>query len=104
MSVCVYSINAGIVDSARKSLFVYQPDKNWYTFYDPYFTPSYQPPFTSPDIETRAREICGDDRFCLFDIAATGNIDVGVATLETTAIIEQIYTFLLPGRYVTVRF
>ena len=74
------------------------------TFYDPYFTPSYQPPFTSPDLETRAREICGDDRFCLFDIAATGNIDVGVATLETTAIIEQIYTFLLPGRYVMVRF
>ena len=72
MSVCVYSIDAGIVDSARKSLFVYQPDKNWDTFYDPYFTPSYQPPFTSPDLETRAREICGDDRFCLFDIAATG--------------------------------
>jgi deleted-in-malignant-brain-tumors protein 1 len=85
-----------IVDSARKSLFVYEPEKNWDTFYDPYFIPSYQPTFGSPELESQAKTVCGDDRFCLFDIATTGNVDVGVATLETSKEIEEIYTFLLP--------
>ena len=87
------------MDSARNSLFVYQPDQNWDAFYDPYFTPSYKPPFSNSELEERAKEVCGNDTFCLFDIAATGNVDVGVATLESTKIIDEIYSFLLPGIY-----
>jgi hypothetical protein len=85
-----------IVDSATKSLFVYQPEHNWDSFYDPYFVPSFEPNFSDPTLESKANEICGDDSSCLFDIAATGNIDVGISTLESSKIIDEIYTFLLP--------
>ena len=88
---------AGIVDSARKSLFFYQPEESWDTFYDPYFTPFYLPTFSDPELESQARDICGDNKFCLFDIAATGLVDVGVATLESSNVIDEIYSFLIPG-------
>ena len=91
----------GIIDSARKSLFFYQPGESWDTFYNPYFIPSYQPTFGDPDIELQAREICGDDEFCLFDVAATGRVDVGVSTLESSDVIEEIYSFLIPGESTT---
>ena len=92
-----YKFHVGIVDSATKSLFVYQPEHNWDSFYDPYFVPSFEPNFSDPTLESKANEICGDDSSCLFDIAATGNIDVGISTLESSKIIDEIYTFLLPG-------
>ena len=76
---------------------MYQPEKNWDTFYDPYFVPSFERTFNNPELESRAIEICGNDTSCLFDIAATGNIDVGISTHESTKTIEEIYTFLLPG-------
>ena len=81
---------------------MYQPDQNWDAFYDPYFIPSYKPPFSNPELEARAKEVCGNDTFCLFDIAATGNVDVGIATLESTKIIDEIYSFLLPGMSVKI--
>ena len=56
---------------------------------------------THADIELQAREICGDDEFCLFDIAATGRVDVGVSTLESSDVIEEIYSFLIPGESTT---
>ena len=76
---------------------MYQPEHNWDSFYDPYFVPSFEPNFSDPTLESKANEICGDDSSCLFDIAATGNIDVGISTLESSKIIGEIYTFLLPG-------
>ena len=91
-------IPIGIVDSARRSLFFYQPGESWDTFYDPYFIPSYEPTFDNPDLELQAREVCGDDEFCLFDIATTGLVDVGVSTLESSNAIEEIYSFLTPGK------
>ena len=90
---------AGIVDSARRSLFFYQPGESWDIFYDPYFLPSYQPNFSNPELESQAEEICGEDTFCLFDIAATGNVDVGRATRESSMFIEEIYSFSIPGNY-----
>jgi hypothetical protein len=85
-----------IVDSARKSLFYYQPEESWDTFYDPYFVPSYQPNFNNPELESQAKEICGEDKFCLFDIATTGSVDVGIATHESSQFIEEVYNFSIP--------
>ena len=85
------------MDSARKSLFYYQPEESWDTFYDPYFVPLYQPNFNNPELEAQAKEICGEDKFCLFDIATTGNVDVGIATRESSKLIEEIYSFSIPG-------
>ena len=85
------------MDSTRKSLFYYQPEESWDTFYDPYFVPSYQPNFNNPELESQAKEICGEDKFCLFDIATTGSVDVGIATHESSKLIEEIYSFSIPG-------
>ena len=85
------------MDSARRSLFFYQPEESWDIFYDPYFLPSYQPNFSNPELESQAEEICGEDIFCLFDIATTGNVDVGIATHESSMFIEEIYNFSIPG-------
>ena len=86
------------MDSARKSLFFYQPEESWNIFYDPYFLPSYQPIFGNPELESQAEEICEGDIFCLFDIAATGNVDVGIATHESSRLIEEINNFSIPGK------
>ena len=87
--------------SARNSLFHYQPEENWDTFYDPYFLPSYQPNFSNPDLESQAEEICDEDIFCLFDIATTGNVDVGIATHESSQFIEEVYNFSIPGNLIS---
>lgn len=87
------------MDSGRNSLFFYQPEESWDTFYDPFFNPSYKPNFTNLDLELQANEICGDDIFCLFDIATTGIKEVGIATHESSELIEEIYTYLIPGKY-----
>ena len=85
------------MDSARRSLFFYQPEENWNIFYDPYFFPSYNPNFNNPLLEFRAKGICDEDIFCLFDIAATGNVKVGIATYKSSMFIEEIYNFSIPG-------
>ena len=85
------------MDSARNSLFFYQPEESWDTFYDPFFHPSYKPTFTNPELELEANEICGDDVFCLFDIAVTGIKEVGIATRKSSELIEEINTYLIPG-------
>ena len=85
------------MDSARKILFYYQPEDSWATFYDPYFRPLYQPTFNNPELETQAKDICGDDKFCLFDIATTGITEIGVATRESSKFIEEINSFRIPG-------
>ena len=46
------------------------------------FRPTFEPTFFDPELEIRATEICGDDKFCLFDIAVTKNEDVGIATMQ----------------------
>ena len=91
------------MDTARNSLFFYNSEENWDTFYDPFFVPSYQPTFSSTELETQAREVCGNDKFCLFDIAATGNVDIGVTTLKSSKEIDEIYSYSLPSKSIANR-
>ena len=72
----------GIVDSPLDSLFTYQPGQSWSTFYNPYFTPDFRPVFSSPALEQQANATCGGDVQCLFDIAATGNVEIGEVSVE----------------------
>ena len=72
------------------SLFTYQPGETWATFYDPFFEPTYHPKFSNPKLEAEAKELCGDDIFCLFDVAATGNIDIGLSTLTVGEEIQEL--------------
>ena len=89
---------AGIIDDPEDSLFTYKPGSNWTIFYDPTFTPTYEPVFSDLDLEAEANELCRGDRFCLFDVAATGRTDIGLATLEGSQNFESIVQLSAPGK------
>ena len=67
-------------------------------FYDPHFVPLYEPRFTDSIIRTQAFETCSGDTFCLFDIAATGRMEVGLSTLSASQELEEIIEVSQPGR------
>ena len=77
---------------------MYQPGKSWATYYDPFFQPSFKPEFESPELERAAVELCGEDEFCLFDIAATGNTEIGLSTLQTSQRLEELINFTAPSK------
>ena len=78
-------------------MFVYQPEESWATYYDPLFQPSFKPEFQNPELEMEAVEICGEDMFCLFDIAATGNSEIGLSTLHTSQRLEEFILLTAPS-------
>ena len=41
--------------------------------------------------------ICGDNFFCLFDIAATGETDIGMTTLRGAEEYEEILELQIPS-------
>ena len=94
------SHTAGIIDTPTNSLFTYQPGESWATYYNPYFVPTYLTEFSDPDLAVQANELCGNDPFCLFDIATTGRIDIGLSTLQGSQEFEQIVQLSLPGTYI----
>ena len=89
--------HAGIIDTPRGSLFSYPPDESWATYYSPFFLPVFQPEFQDADLEMEANRLCGDDIFCLFDVAATGNIELGLSTLHTSQEIAEQERLSLPS-------
>ncbi len=44
-----------------------------------------------------AREICKGDSFCLFDIAATGRIEIGMATMQGVKMVNTIEEMTKPS-------
>ena len=72
--------------SPSESFFAYnRPGESYQTFLDSDFTPAFEPVFDDPELEERAAEICGEDKSCLFDVAATRNEDIGKATMMGVA-------------------
>ena len=88
---------AGIIDIPKESLFTYQPGESWATYYDPFFSPIYEPVFSDPVLEQEATSICGDNFFCLFDVAATGEVDIGRTTLAVADEYEEILEQQIPS-------
>ena len=100
--ICILTFllhTAGIIDTPANSLFTYQPGESWATYYDPYFVPTYQTLFNDSDLAAQAGELCSDDPFCLFDIAATGRVDIGLSTLQGSQDFQQIVEISLPGTH-----
>ena len=89
---------AGIIDDPNNSLFSYGEGKSWADYFDPDFTPAYQPTFTDSALEERAMEICGDGQFCVFDIAATEREEVGMSTMQGNLDLEVITELSQPGQ------
>ena len=98
MYVCIQTcihmyVNIGFVNKTE-SLFTYnqQIDQSWDTFYDPYFQPLF-------NVIPSQNSICGNNTFCLYDIRATGNTDIGLSTLNSSNVYDKIVRLSYPGKY-----
>lgn len=85
----------GIVDASR-SLFTYTPGESWATYYDRNFLPSYDPVFLNSTLRSRAMHACDNDQFCLYDIAATGRMEIGLSTLDGSRNFNKIVNLSYP--------
>ena len=90
-------LHIGLIDTPGKSLFTYQSEQSWATYYNPFFQPSFKPTFEGREQELAAVELCGEDVFCLFDIAATGNSKIGLSTLQTSQQLEKFVQLTTPS-------
>ena len=97
LPVYVFFLNAGIIDTPRERLFTYRPGENWATYYDPFFSPNYEPVFFHPVLEQVAVFLCGDNFFCLFDIATTEDIYIGLSTLLRCEEYREILELQIPS-------
>ena len=88
----------GIITSSDESLFTYPFTKDWKSFYYPSFSPIYTISFSNSTLEKKAKEICRDDEFCLFDIAATGRVEIGEATVTDGQDFELLINLSKPSK------
>ena len=91
--------STGIIDTPELSLFTYVDGESWADFYDPDFSPVLQPDFVSSELQEEAEELCDGDVSCLFDVAATSRVDIGLSTLVGTQELEQITLMSAPSKY-----
>ena len=47
-------------------------------------------------------ETCGEDVFCLFDVAATGRMDIGLSTLNGSQNFEELVNLSYPGNEILI--
>ena len=88
----------GIVSNEDDSLFFYVDDEDWATFYRPQYSPLFGPVFASSELEETARKLCKNDTFCLYDIAATGRVEIGMTTLKGSEDFENLIELSAPGK------
>ena len=89
----------GIIDNAEDSIFTYGPGESWASFHTPQFMPMFTTTFSDPQLQAQANEICGDDQFCLYDIAATRRTEIGLSTLIGNQEFEEIVRISAPSMY-----
>ena len=88
-----------MINDEAESLFAYnRPGDTFDTFRDLTFTPAFEPVFDDPELEMRAEEICGDDEFCKFDIAATKDEDIGMSTMLGVRDFDNIVELAQPSK------
>ena len=96
----LYDCIIGIVENEIDSWFSYNPGDSYDTFFDPFFEPVFQPDFSNnTDLEKEAKMICGDDTFCLFDIATTKRTEIGATTLIDSENFEDMLNSSEPSQY-----
>ena len=97
---CTQSIQlAGIINNKEDSLFSYRAGENWTTFYRPQYSPLYGPVFATPELKAMAEQLCKNDTFCLYDIAATGRVELGMTTLRGSEDFEELVELSAPGKF-----
>ena len=67
-------------------------------FNDIDFLPAFEIEFSDPFLEDTAIQICGNDQFCLFDIAATNSTSIGLTTLMGSEEFDTIVALSSPSK------
>ena len=67
-------------------------------FYEPNYTPLFS--FNTNDLSLEL--VCGNDTFCMFDVASTGRTDIGLTTLNAGREYEEILELLLPSMHLAI--
>ena len=93
-------IYSGIVNSSEDSMFYYKDNATWSDFYDYGFTPEFSPTFDDPEFERKAIEMCGDVSTCLFDVAATGRLDIGMSALSANEDQKIVQELAVPSKFI----
>ena len=78
---------------------MYAPGESWSDFYAPDFAPMFVAEFNNTQLEEEAKEICRDDKFCLFDIAATKRVEIGAATMIDGEMFDTIVEMAVPSKF-----
>ncbi|XP_072014975.1 uncharacterized protein [Amphiura filiformis] len=76
----------------EKSLFIYEEGESWHTFNDLEFQPVYLADLENnadPDYLAAAKDMCGDNKECLFDTLVTKNDKIGKATLDKEIVLQE---------------
>jgi len=95
--MCVHH-HIGIINNSADSLFDYhQSGESWSTYYDPDFTPLFGVKFSDQAEEDEAMKLCQGDEFCLYDLATTGNMDIGLSTLNGSVNYEEMVETAIPS-------
>ena len=89
---------AGLLPSKEGSLFTYQPHEAFSDINDPSFFPKISPDFESAELEQEAAELCGGDEFCLYDVLATEDLEVGNATKMMSQRREELIDLSRPSK------
>ena len=89
----------GIVSDPHSSLFTYGPDRDWDSFYKVNYVPAFEASFSSNELEQQANETCGNNKLCIFDIAATGDVAIGISTMESLKEYEKLKELFLPSNH-----
>ena len=75
------------VTTAAESLFTYEQGKSHATYHHPNYQPIFadsQPlVFSNKSLERDAKDVCGDNLQCMFDIYTTKKVTIGRASKET---------------------
>ena len=95
---CIFFVESGIISRPEDSLFNYAAGESWAGFYDPSFSPVFSIVFDNPELEQQAQEICGDDEFCRFDIAATKRPEIGMTTVMNTLEFDMVANMSVPSK------
>jgi deleted-in-malignant-brain-tumors protein 1 len=94
----LFFVYSGMLSSASESFFAYNlPGDSFDDFPDLMFEPAFAPVFDDPVLQETAETLCGDDEFCLFDIAATKMVDVGMATMMDVREFDTIVELAQPS-------
>ena len=93
--------------SASDSLFTYEEGKDHSSYFDVVYLPIFLDQvdfdnltlFDNVTLREEARDVCGDNKQCLFDIYTTGKVSIGLASVRAVesfiAVINDLET---PGK------